>query len=125
MQAATGFTPLLVNFESMTSKPNAGGAAKTASHGKVEKAVHYFGHKNKVTTDSSTDWGKQLVYFYLTEVRLASRVSKNHINVHSHSEFVDKIKTKKRFIGEEMKLHIDFRKYPTPWMVQLLLKEGH
>ncbi len=34
MLAATGFTPLLVNLESMTSKPNAGGAAKILSHGK-------------------------------------------------------------------------------------------
>ncbi len=32
--AATGFTPLLVNLESMTSKPNVGGASKIASHGK-------------------------------------------------------------------------------------------
>ncbi len=31
MLAATGFTPLLVNLQSMTSKPSAGGAAKTAS----------------------------------------------------------------------------------------------
>ncbi len=28
MLAATGFTPLLVNFECMTSKPNAGGSNK-------------------------------------------------------------------------------------------------
>ncbi len=36
--AATGFTPLLVSFESMTSKPNAGGAAKTVSHGKLRRS---------------------------------------------------------------------------------------
>ncbi len=37
MLAATGLTPLWVNLESMTSKPNAGGAAKTASHGKSRR----------------------------------------------------------------------------------------
>ncbi len=34
MLTATGFTPLLVNLESMTSKPIASGAAKTVSDGK-------------------------------------------------------------------------------------------
>ncbi len=34
MLAATSLTPLLLNLQSMTSKPNAGGAAKTASHGR-------------------------------------------------------------------------------------------
>ncbi len=48
MLASTGFTPLLVNLESMTSKLNAGAW-------KVEKAMHYFLHADKVTMDSSTD----------------------------------------------------------------------
>ncbi len=34
MLAATGITPLLVNLESMTAQPKAGGEAKTASHWK-------------------------------------------------------------------------------------------
>ncbi len=50
MLAAAGSTPLLVNLESMTSKPNAGGDSKDCVEWKVEKAVHYF-----VTTDSSSD----------------------------------------------------------------------
>ncbi len=50
MLAMTSLTPLLVDHQSMTSKPNAGGAAK-----KVEEAVHNFVHADKVTTDSSTD----------------------------------------------------------------------
>ncbi len=37
MLTATSFTPLLMNLESMTSKPNAGGAANIASHGKSRK----------------------------------------------------------------------------------------
>ncbi len=58
MFAAKGFTPLLVNFGSMTSKPNTGGGSKDCVAWKVEKAVHYFVHVDKVTTDSSTDKGK-------------------------------------------------------------------
>ncbi len=52
MLATTGLTPLLVNLQSMTSKPNAGGGSVAW---KVEKAVHYFVHADKVATDSSTD----------------------------------------------------------------------
>ncbi len=55
MLAATGLTPLLVDFESMTSKPNAGGGCKDCVTWKVEEAVHNFVHADKVTTDSSTD----------------------------------------------------------------------
>ncbi len=51
MLATTSLTPLLVNLQSMTSKPNAGGGVAW----KVEKAVHYFVHVNKVATNSSTD----------------------------------------------------------------------
>ncbi len=55
MLAATGFTPLLVNLESTTSKPNAGGGGKDCVAWKIEKAVYYFVHADKeVTTDSST-----------------------------------------------------------------------
>ncbi len=60
MLAATGFTPLLANLESMTSKPNAGGGSKDCVTWKVEEAMHNFVHADKVTTDSSTDWGKKL-----------------------------------------------------------------
>ncbi len=52
---ATGFTPLLVNIESMASKPNAGGGSKDCVAWKVEKAVHFFVHADKVTTGSSMD----------------------------------------------------------------------
>ncbi len=58
MLAATGFTPLLANLESINSKPNAGGGSKDCAAWKVEVAVHYFLHADKVTTDSSTDKGK-------------------------------------------------------------------
>ncbi len=51
MLVATGFTLLLVNLESMASKPNAGGGVAW----KVEKAVHNFVYADKVTADSSTD----------------------------------------------------------------------
>ncbi len=54
MLASTGFTPLLVNLESMTSRPNAGGSSKCCVAWKVEKAVHNFVHADKVTMDSST-----------------------------------------------------------------------
>ncbi len=58
MLAATGLTPLLVNLESLTSKPNAGGGSKYHVTWKVEEAVHNFAHADKVTTNSSTDLGK-------------------------------------------------------------------
>ncbi len=53
--AATGLTPLLAYLESMTSKPNAGGGSKDCVTWKVEEAVQYVVHADKVTTDSSTD----------------------------------------------------------------------
>ncbi len=53
--AATGFTPLLVNLQSMTSKPNAGGGSEYRVTWKVEEAVHNFVHADKVTMNSSTD----------------------------------------------------------------------
>ncbi len=59
MLEATGFTPLLVNLESMTSKPSAGGSSKNCVGWKVEKAVHYFVHADKVATDSFTDKVKE------------------------------------------------------------------
>ncbi len=55
MLAATSLTPLLVNFQSMTSKPNAGGGSKDCVTWKIEEEVHIFVHADKVTTDSSTD----------------------------------------------------------------------
>ncbi len=55
MLTATGFTPLLVNLVNMTSKYNAGGGSKDCVAWKVENAVHYFVHADKVTTDSSSD----------------------------------------------------------------------
>ncbi len=54
MLAVTGFTPVLVNLESMTSKPNAGGGSKTGVAWKVEFAVHYFVHADKVTRAAAT-----------------------------------------------------------------------
>ncbi len=42
MLAAMGLTPLLVNLESMTSKPNEGGGSKDCVTWKVEEAVDYF-----------------------------------------------------------------------------------
>ncbi len=59
MLTVTGFAPLMVNLESMTSKPNAGESSKNCVAWKVEKAVHYFVHADKVTTDSSTNYGKE------------------------------------------------------------------
>ncbi len=55
MLAATSLTPLLVNLQSMTSKPNAGRGSKSCVTWKVEEAVHNVVHAYKVTTDSSTD----------------------------------------------------------------------
>ncbi len=43
----------------MTAKPSAGGGSKDCVTWKVEKAVRYFVHADKVTTDSSTDYGKE------------------------------------------------------------------
>ncbi len=55
MLATTRLTPLLVNLQSMTSKPNAGGGSKDRVTWKVEEAIHNFVHADKVTTNSSTD----------------------------------------------------------------------
>ncbi len=55
MLATASLTPLLVNLQSMTSKPNAGGGGKDCVKWKVEEAVHNFAHADKVTTGSSTD----------------------------------------------------------------------
>ncbi len=55
MLATPSLTPLLVNFQSMTSKPNAGGGSKDCVTWKVEEAVHNFVHADKVTTESSTN----------------------------------------------------------------------
>ncbi len=55
MLAATGFTPLLANLESMTTKPKADGGSKNSVAFKAEKTVHYFAHTDEVTTDSCTD----------------------------------------------------------------------
>ncbi len=55
MLTAMGFTPLLVNLESVTSKPKTGGSSEDCIAWKVEKAVHYFVHADKVTTGSSMD----------------------------------------------------------------------
>ncbi len=59
MLTATDLTPLLGDLESMTSKPNAGGGSKDCIAWKVEKAVHYFVHADKVTTDCSMDKAKE------------------------------------------------------------------
>ncbi len=55
MLTVTGFKLLLVNLESMTSKPNASGGSKNCVAWKVKKAVNTLEHADKVTTDSSTD----------------------------------------------------------------------
>ncbi len=55
MLTATGSTPLLVNFESITSKPNVGGGSKDSVAWKFEKAVHDFVHADKVIKESSTN----------------------------------------------------------------------
>ncbi len=55
MLAATGFTSLLANLESMTSKPNAGGGNENCVAWKIEKVVYYFVNADKFTMDSSTD----------------------------------------------------------------------
>ncbi len=53
--AAAGFTPLLVNLESVTSKPSADVGSKVRVTWKVEKAVHHFVPADNVNMDSSTD----------------------------------------------------------------------
>ncbi len=55
MLATKSLKPLLVNVQSMTSKPNAGGGNEYRVTWKVEEAVHNFVHADKVTTNSSTD----------------------------------------------------------------------
>ncbi len=55
MLAATRFTPLLVNLESMTSKPNAVGSSNDCVAWKVVKAMHYFVQVYKVTTHCFRD----------------------------------------------------------------------
>ncbi len=52
--ATTILTPLSVNLQSMTSKPNEGGGSEYRVTWKVEEAVHNFVHADKVTTISST-----------------------------------------------------------------------
>ncbi len=42
MLTTTGLIPLLVNLESMTPKPNAGGGSKDCVTSKVEEILHYF-----------------------------------------------------------------------------------
>ncbi len=59
MLETPGFTPLLVHLESMTAKPTAVGGSKTCVAWKVEKAAHYFVHTDKITTDASTDQGRE------------------------------------------------------------------
>ncbi len=54
MLAPTSLTPLLVNLQSMTSKPNAGGGSKDRVTWKVEEDVRNFVHA-EFTTNSSTD----------------------------------------------------------------------
>ncbi len=55
MLATTSLTLLLVNIQSMTSKPNAGGGSEYRVTWKVEEAVHNLVHADEVTTNSSTD----------------------------------------------------------------------
>ncbi len=57
MLAATGFTLLLVNLESMIARPKTGGGSKYCVTWKVETAEHYFVHTVQVTTGSSTETG--------------------------------------------------------------------
>ncbi len=52
---AAGFTPLLANLENMTAKPRPDGRCKNCVVWEIAKALHYFVHADKVTTDSSTD----------------------------------------------------------------------
>ncbi len=50
MLATTSLTPL-VNLQTITSKPSAGGGSIDCVTWKVEEAVHYFVHADEVTTD--------------------------------------------------------------------------
>ncbi len=59
MLTATGFTPMLVNLESMTSKPKEVGRSKNCVSWKVGEAMNYFVHADKVTQDSFSDYGKE------------------------------------------------------------------
>ncbi len=55
MMQAMDLTPLLVELESMTAKPRAGGDSKNYGAWKIEKAMHCFVHTDEVSRDSSTD----------------------------------------------------------------------
>ncbi len=52
------FTWLLVNLENVTTMPRVDRGSKNGIVRKVEKAVPFFVHADKVTTIFSTDWGK-------------------------------------------------------------------
>ncbi len=58
MLAATDFTWLLENLKNMTTMPRVNRGSRNGIVWKVEKAVHFFVHVDKVTTNFSTDWGK-------------------------------------------------------------------
>ncbi len=55
MMQAMGLTPLLVELESMTAKPRAGGGSEIYGAWKIEKAMHCFVHTDEVSRGSSTD----------------------------------------------------------------------
>ncbi len=55
MLTANTFTPQLVNLESLTAKPRSGGGSRNCAASKVEEAVHYVVHIDKVTADSYKD----------------------------------------------------------------------
>ncbi len=55
MLVTTSSTPLMVNLQSITSKPNVGGGSKDRVTWKVEEAVHNLVQADKITTNSSTD----------------------------------------------------------------------
>ncbi len=74
--AATGFTPLLVNLESTTAKPKAGGAAKPASYGKsrrpctpeMDKLVKIYRHHiTRVTKESSGTTSVAIFLFHVSK----------------------------------------------------------
>ncbi len=46
--AVTGFTPLLVNLESMIAKPSAGRGRINCVAWKVENAIYYFIHRDEI-----------------------------------------------------------------------------
>ncbi len=54
MLATSGDAPLLVSLKSMATKPRAGGDNKDCVQRKTEKAVCYFVHASKVSTNYST-----------------------------------------------------------------------